>query len=134
MSHGWAKASACHLHVSLSVAVLCHIVSLQCLSKSSLHRLTGLHCRPFSSFGIQVVTREVHRSSLRQWICPVQDHLIFLTLLIISMTFVLSPLVFYHSLCADVGYCHWAVRMYMCFSISMYTYSIHCSYNDVEIA
>ena len=44
------------------------------------------------------------------------------------------PTCFYHSLCADVGYCHWAVRMYMCFSISMYTYSIHCSYNDVEIA
>ena len=92
-------ASACRLQVSLSCAVLCHIVSLQCLSISSLHRLTGLHCRPFSSFGIQVVTLEVHRSSLRQWICPVQDHFIFLTLLIISMTFVLSPLVFSHSLC-----------------------------------
>ena len=100
MFHGWAMASACRLHVSLSVAVLCHIVSLQCLSISSLHRLTGLHCRHFSSFGNQVVTREVHRSSLRQWICPVQDHFIFLTLLILSMTFVLSPLVFSHSLCA----------------------------------
>ena len=32
----------------------------------------------------------VHRSSLRRLICPVQDHFIFLTVLIISMTFVLS--------------------------------------------
>ena len=37
-----------------------------------------------------MVTREVHRSSLRRLICPAQDHLIFLTVLIISMTFVLS--------------------------------------------
>ena len=37
-----------------------------------------------------VVTREVHRSSLRRLICPAQDHVIFLTILIISMTFVLS--------------------------------------------
>ena len=40
--------------------------------------------------GIQVVTSEVRRSSLRRLICPAQDHFIFLTLLIISMTFVLS--------------------------------------------
>ena len=31
-----------------------------------------------------------HRSSLRRLICPAQDHFIFLTVLIISMTFVLS--------------------------------------------
>ena len=37
-----------------------------------------------------MVTREVHRSSLRRLICPAHDHLIFLTFLIISMTFVLS--------------------------------------------
>ena len=42
------------------------------------------------SYGLQVMTREVHRSSLRRLICPVQDHFIFLTLLIISMTSVLS--------------------------------------------
>ena len=36
-----------------------------------------------------MVTREVHRSSLRRLICPAKDHLICLTLLIISMTFVL---------------------------------------------
>ena len=40
--------------------------------------------------GLQVVTREVHRSSLSRLICPAQDHSIFLTLLIMSMTFVLS--------------------------------------------
>ena len=82
MSCGWAKASACHLQVSLSCAVLCHIVSLQNLSRSSLHHLADLQCRIFLSYGLQVVTCEVHR--------PAQDHLILLTFLITSMTFVLS--------------------------------------------
>ena len=60
------------------------------LSRSSLHRLAGLPCRIFSSYGLQVGIREVHRSSLRRLICPAQDHFIFLTVLIISMSFVLS--------------------------------------------
>ena len=90
MSRGWAKASACRLQITLSCAFLCHIVSLQYLSRSSLHRLPGLPCRFFLSYGLQVVTREVHRSSLGRLICPAQDHFIFLTVLIISMTFVLS--------------------------------------------
>ena len=90
MSRGWAKASACRLQITLSCAFFCHIVSLQYLSRSSLHRLAGLPCRLFLSYGLQVVKREVHRSSLRRLICPAQDHLIFLTVLIISMTFVLS--------------------------------------------
>ena len=41
-------------------------------------------------FGLQVVTLEVHRWSLRRLICPAHDHFICLTVLIISMTFVLS--------------------------------------------
>ena len=41
-------------------------------------------------YGLQVVARDVHRSSLRRLICPAQDHFIFLTVLIISMTCVLS--------------------------------------------
>ena len=90
MSRGWAKALACRLQITLSCAVLCHIVSLQYLSRSSLHRLAGLPCRIFLTYGLQVVTREVHRSSLRRLICPVQDHFIFLTVWIISMSFVLS--------------------------------------------
>ena len=90
MSRGWANASACCLQIILSCAFLCHIVSLQYLSRSSLHRLACLPCRLFLSYGLQVVTREVHRSSLRRLICPAQDHFIFLTVLIISMTFVLS--------------------------------------------
>ena len=64
--------------------------ALQYLSRSSLHRLAGLPCRLFLSYGLQVVTREVHRSSLRRLICPAQDHFIFLTVWIISVTFVLS--------------------------------------------
>ena len=88
MSRGWAKASACRLQITLSCAFLCHIVSLQYLSRSSLHRLAGLPCRHFLSYGLQVVTRDVHQSSLRWLICPAQDHFIFLTVLIISMTFV----------------------------------------------
>ena len=90
VSCGWAKASACRLQVSLSCAVLCQIVSLQYLSRSSLHRLAGLPRRLFLLYGLQVVTREVHRSSLGRLICSSQDHFIFLTLLIISMSFVLS--------------------------------------------
>ena len=62
----------------LSCAVLCHIMSLHYLSRSSLNRLAGLPCRLFLSYGLQVVTREVHRSCLRRLICPAQDHLIFL--------------------------------------------------------
>ena len=90
VSRGWTKASACRLQVSLSCAVLCQIVLLQYSSRSSLHRLAGLPCRLFLSYGLQVVTRVDHRSSLRRLICPAQDHFIFLTLLIISMTFVFS--------------------------------------------
>ena len=90
MSRGWANASACRLQITLYCAFLCHIVSLQYLSRSSLRRLAGLPRRLFLSYGLQVVTREVHRSSLRRSICPAQDHFIFLTVLIISMTFVLS--------------------------------------------
>ncbi len=70
--------------------VLSSAISLQYLSRSSLYRLAGLPCRLFLSYGLQVVTREVHRSSLRRLIFPAQDHFIFLTVLIISMTFVLS--------------------------------------------
>ena len=86
----WAKASACRLQVSLSCALLCQIVSLQYLSRSSLHRLAGLPCRLFLSYGLQVVTREVHQSSLRRLMYRAQHHFISLTLLIISVTFVLS--------------------------------------------
>ena len=49
MSRGWAKASACRLQMTLSCAVLCHVVSLQYLSRSSLHRLAGLPHRLFLS-------------------------------------------------------------------------------------
>ena len=78
VSRGWAKASTCRIQITLSCAVLCHIVSLQYLSRSSLHRLAGFPCRIFLSYGLQVVTREVHRSSLRRLICPAHDHFIFL--------------------------------------------------------
>ena len=90
MSRGWAKASSCRLEMTLYCAVLCHIVSLQYLSRLSLHRLAGLPCRLFLSYGLQVVTREVHRLPLRRLICSAQDHFIFLTVYIISMTLVLS--------------------------------------------
>ena len=73
---------------------------MQCLVLSSAKscrfsicpgRLTtaGLVSLVFSCHnGLQVATREVHRPSLRWLICAV--HLIFLTLLIIYMTFALS--------------------------------------------
>ena len=68
--HHWAAvvfrclakvASSCRLRVSLSCAVLCLVLSLQ--SRSSLRRLPGLSCRLFLSYGLQVVLRELHRSS-----------------------------------------------------------------------
>ena len=77
----------------LYCTVLCQIVSLQYLSRSFVYLLTGLPYRIFLSYVLQVVTREVHRSSLRRLIYPAQDRLIFLTLQIrppISMTRVFS--------------------------------------------
>ena len=58
------------------------------LSTAWLVSLVVFSCH--NIYGLQVVTREVHRSSLRRLICLVQDHFIFLTVLIISKTFVLS--------------------------------------------
>ena len=88
MSRGWAKASACRLQITLSCAFRCHIVSLQYLSIGRLSTAWLVSLVVFSchNYGLQVV----HRSSLRRLICPAQDHFIFLTVLIISMTFVLS--------------------------------------------
>ena len=85
MSRGCVlKASACRLQVSLSCAVLYHIVSLQYLSRSSLHRLAGLPCRLFLSYGLQVVFEAVdmpcpgsfHFSHIADYIydlCPLPD-------------------------------------------------------------
>ena len=50
MFRGWTKASAYRLQITIYCAVLCHIVSLQYLSRSSLHRLGGLPCRIFLSY------------------------------------------------------------------------------------
>ena len=57
---------------------------------SSLHRVSDLSRRIILSYGIQVVTREVHRSCLRLVMFPTQDNFIVLTLLIMSMTCILS--------------------------------------------
>ena len=76
------------------VPVLFHCFPYQgeggCFPPYAGRGLAGLLCRLFLSYVLQVVTREVHRSSLRRLICPAQEHFIFVTLLIISMTFVLS--------------------------------------------
>ena len=71
----------------LSSAISCRSsICLGRLSTAWLVSLVVFSCH----YGLQVVTREVHRSSLRRLICSAQDHFIFLTVLIISMTFVLS--------------------------------------------
>ena len=85
----WAKASSCFLQVSLSCAALCQIVSLQYLSGSSLHRLTGLPCHLFLSYGLQVVTLEVHLSSLMGLIA-LPGTISFFSHCRIYLTFVLS--------------------------------------------
>ena len=86
VSRGWAKASACHLQVNLSCDVFCHILSIQYLSRSSLHRLAGLPCHLFLSNGLQVVTRKVSQLSFKRVMCPGQDHFISFKLMIMSMT------------------------------------------------
>ena len=68
-------------------AVLCQIVSPRYLSRSSLLRLAGLPCRLLVSYGLHVLTREVHRSSLRRLLCPAQDH--FICLIITDLIFIL---------------------------------------------
>ena len=80
VSRGWAKTSACRLQVRLSCDVFCLIVSLPCLSRSSLHRWTGLPC---CVHGLQVVIRVVHWSSLRR-LMPWTTSF-YLTLLIMSV-------------------------------------------------
>ena len=72
----------------LSSAISCR--SSICLGRLSTAWLVSLVVFSCHNYGLEVVTREVHRSSLRRLICPAQDHFIFLTVLIISMTFVLS--------------------------------------------
>ena len=81
----WARGLGLYHLVNMEVtcAVLCQIMSLQYLSSRSLRRLAGHPSHCFLSYGLQVVTREVHRSSLRQLVSPSQDHFLFLTLLII---------------------------------------------------
>ena len=61
-------------------------------ARSSLHRLAGLPCRLFLSYGLQVVTREVHRSSLRRLICPTQDYFICLTRYSVDYIYDFCPL------------------------------------------
>ena len=75
VSRVWAKASACRLQIRLHCRMQSSAISCRSsthLHRSSLHRLAGLSCRIFLSYGLQVATREVHRSSLRRLICPVQ--------------------------------------------------------------
>ena len=72
----------------LSAAITCR--SSICLCRLSTAWLVSLVVFSCHNYGLQVVTREVHRSFLRRLIYPAQDHFIFLTVLIISMTFVLS--------------------------------------------
>ena len=90
MSRGWAKAS----HAVSKLPCLVLSTAISCRSSICLGRLSTawLVFRVVFSChnGLQVVTREVHRSSLRRLICPSQDHFMYLTVLIISMTFVLS--------------------------------------------
>ena len=69
------------------------------LSTSWLVSLVVFSCH----YDLQVVTREVHRSPLRRLLCPAQDHFICLTVLIISMTFVL-----------------YLIQMFVFFSLGLY--------------
>ena len=89
---GWVKVPACRLQVVLSLATLCQIVTIQHLSRSSLHHLARLSCHMFVAYGLLVVIPEVHRSSLRRLMCSVHGHFIFITLLIIILLWMTCPL------------------------------------------
>ena len=78
-------------HAAAELACLVLFFAWSCYSSICPHHLsTAWLVSLVLSYGLQVVTREVHRSSLRRLICPAQDHFIFLTVLVMSMTFVLS--------------------------------------------
>ena len=68
-----------------------------------------------------MVTRDVHRSSLKGLMCSAQDNFIFLTLLIMSMTFVLSLTQMFgrYAIVCDVEYKYffpfWSVRPPVCY-------------------
>ena len=91
MSCGWAKASACRLQVSLSCAVICQIVLLDPvfvqvvplpLGWSPLSYVLVIWSPSGNTRGRSIVFEALDMP------CPIPFH--FLTLLIISMTFVFS--------------------------------------------
>ena len=90
LSRGWAKASACCFQVCLSCAVRCQVVSFQHTSRSSLHCFAGLPRNLFLPYGLQVVMRFVHLSSLSRLMCLAQDHYILLVVFITSVTLVFA--------------------------------------------
>ena len=59
--------------------VLCQIVSRQYSSRSSIHRMAGLYCHSLLSYGLQMMTRQVHRSSLTRVMTSAHDYFIFFT-------------------------------------------------------
>ena len=86
---GWANASACRLQVSLFCAVLFQIVSLQNLSRSSIHLLAGLTCRLFLSCGLCSGDKRCTSIFFEAVDMP-RTISFFLALLIIYIIFVLS--------------------------------------------
>ena len=87
VSHGWAKASACRLQITVLCCPLPYRVARVFVQVVS----PPLGWSPLSTFlAIIMVSKWWHARSLWRLICPAQDHFIFLTVYIISMTFVLS--------------------------------------------
>ena len=91
----WTDSRSVSWLGEVSLVLRCYLIlSLQYLSMSSLHRLTGLRYRLFLPYDLQRATRETHRSSLRRLVYPAQDNFILRALLVMSMTFVFSQLAF----------------------------------------
>ena len=82
VSRGWANASACRLQVTrvLSSAISCR--SSICPGRLSTAWPVPHVVFYCYNYGLQVLTREVHRSSLKRLKCPARDHLIVHILLI----------------------------------------------------
>ena len=82
VSRGWANASACRLQVTLVLSS-----AISCRSSICPGRLLTAWPVPHvvcycHNYGLQVLTREVHRSPLKRLKCPARDHFIVHTLLI----------------------------------------------------
>ena len=102
----WPKYAVCEQNRELVLLVL-----LQYLSRLSLHSLAGLPSL-LLFYGLQMLTREVHRSSLRRLMWRAQDHFIFPTLQIMFGPDAGLSILVYNV--EHTSFHFWSVRPHVC--------------------